>query len=41
MKIFMVYDSEGKYCGYFLPREKHLAELWVETHGGRYEEKKA
>ena len=39
MKRYVVYDSEGKCGGYFLPNEEHLAKLYAETHGGRYEVK--
>ena len=41
MKIYVVYDENGKCCGYFLPGEEHLAKLWVHMNGGRYEEKEA
>lgn len=37
MKKYVVYDKYGKCQGYFLQGEKHLAELWVEKNGGRYE----
>ena len=39
MKIYVVYNKEGKCDGYFLHNEKHLAELYVKTYGGRFEEK--
>ena len=39
MKIYVVYDENKKCCGYFLPGEKNLAELWVHLNGGHIEEK--
>ena len=39
MKIYVVYSEDGKCGGFFLPGEEHLAELYVETYGGHYEEK--
>ena len=38
MVKYVVYDNTGKCCGYFLPGEKNLAELWVSTYGGYYRE---
>ena len=39
MKKYVVYDDDGKCCGFFLPGEERLAKLWVEMNGGHYEEK--
>lgn len=39
MKIYVVYNSEEKVDGYFLPNEEELAKLYSESTGGRYEEK--
>ena len=39
MKIYIVYNNEGKFEGFFLPNEKHLAELYVNNNGGHFEEK--